>query len=120
MIESKLISVEGTQYRIAMPLGAVSEVATFYPFLGKLQKRLLINDDGEHDFDALAAERVAKVALRWGGEHSYDDLPSILVAHQIALNALQMAFDISPEDEVKEPKKKAGQNKPSTSDTSSE
>lgn len=114
-METKLIEVEGAQYRIAMPLGAVSEVATFYPYLGKLQKRLLLNDDGEPDFDALAAERVAKVALRWGGEHSYDDLPSILIAQQIALNALQMAFAIDPEDEVKKPKKKAAPKKPSES-----
>ncbi len=119
-MEAKLINVEGAQYRIAMPLNAVSDVATFYPYLGKLQKRLLVNDDGEPDFDALASERVARIALNYGGEHSYDQLPSILIAHQIALNALQMAFAIDPEDEVKEVKKKAPRKKPSTSDTSSE
>ena len=120
MIDTRLISVEGEEYRSAMPVGAVSEVATVYPFLGKLQRRLMVNDDGDADFDALAAERVAKVALRWGGgKTEYDSLPNILVAQSIALNALQMAFDIDPEDEVKA-KKKAAPKKRSTSEISSE
>lgn len=101
------IEVDGATYHIEMPLAAVEDVAARYPFLGKLQKSLLVNDDGDPDFDGAAAIHVARVALQYGGKQTIDDVSGSVMACQIiALRALEVAFHIDPEDQVETTKKK--------------
>lgn len=101
------VEVDGATYEIAVPLAAVEDIAARYPFLGKLQRRLMLNDDDEPDFDGAAAVHVARVALQYGGKHTIDDVQGgVLACQVIALRALEIAFNIDAEDAPKGGKKK--------------